>query len=164
MEDKLQRSQVVVLMNYHGLSVETMNELRRKLGGDSVEFRVVKNTLVNHAMQRVGMEALEEYLVGPTSILMSYDDPVGPVKSLTEFMRTNKQLEVKAAYFGGKVLNMEGVEALATMPSREELLAKLLATMQAPMAQLVGVLSALPRDLVGVLHAYKEKVGEEAQA
>lgn len=163
-QEKLERSSVFVLMDYNGLSVEEMNALRRKIQADDVEFRVVKNTLINHALQGAGIEGFGDHLAGPTSVLMAFDDPVTPVKALTEYMKGNDKLKVKAGYFGGEVIDLEGVKQLATMPSREELLAQLLGTLQAPMRNLVGVLAAVPRDFLNVLNAYKSKLDEEAQA
>ena len=161
---KIEKSEIVVLMDFNGLTVEETNELRRKFDNQDAEFRVVKNTLIGHAIERAGLSALDEFLKGPTSVFMAYGDPVSSVKALTDYLKANKKLQVKAAYFGGKILDFDGVQQLATMPSREELLGRLLATMQAPMQQLVGVLSAVPRNVVNVLSAYKDKMSQDAQA
>lgn len=163
MHAKLERAQIVVLMNYTGLTVADTNDLRRKMEATDVELRVVKNTLFSHAVQRAGISGLDEFLVGPTGVVIAYGDPVAPVKTLTEFLKGNEKLQVKAAYFGGTVLNLEGVKQLANMPSREQLLAQLLGTLQAPARNLVSVLSAVPRDIVNVLNAYKDKVSGGAQ-
>lgn len=119
MQEKLGRSSVLVLMDFNGLSVEDMNNLRRKIQADDVEFRVVKNTLITHALEGAGIEGLDDHLVGPTSVMMAFDDPVTPVKALTEYMKENEKLKVKAGYFGGKVIDLEGVKQLATMLSRD---------------------------------------------
>lgn len=164
MYDKLGRSQIVVLLDFNGLSVAETNELRRKFDAEDAEFRVVKNTLVGHAIERAGLEALVGFLEGPTSVLLAYGDPIASMKALADYIKGNSKLQVKAAYFGGQILDLEGVNQLATMPSREEMLGRLLATMQAPMQQLVGVLSAVPRNVVNVLNAYKDQKSQEAQA
>lgn len=164
MYGKLERSQVVVLLNFNGLSVEETNDLRRKFDSEDAEFKIVKNKLAGHAIARAGLGELDEFLAGPTSFLMAYGDPVAPMKVLTEYLKGNEKLQVKAAFFGGKVLGLDGIKQLATMPSREEMLGRLLATMQAPMQQLVTVLSAVPRDFVNVLNAYKDKQSKDAQA
>lgn len=163
MESKLQRSQIVILMNYSGLTVEEMNNIRRKVEPSGVEFKVVKNTLVSHAMERVGISGLDAHLVGPTGVFLAFGDPVGPVKALTELLKTNEKLQVKAAWLSGRILNLDDVKQLANMPSREVLLGQLLGTLQAPMAQLVGVLSAVPGNFIGVLQAYKDKLGQDSQ-
>lgn len=164
LEGKLQKSEIVVLLNFSGLTVSEMNSLRRKLDGEEVELQVSKNTLVELAAQRAGLEELKPFLNGPTSLLMAYDDPIAPMKALADYLKSNKKLEVKAAYFGGKIIDLEGVKQLASMPSREQLFGQLLGTLQAPMSQLVGVLSALPRDVVTVLNAYKDKLGQDVQS
>lgn len=164
MESKLRSSQIVILMNYTGLTVEEMNKLRRKVQADGVEFQVVKNTLVGHAMERVGIRGLESHLVGPTGVLLTSGDPIGPVKALTELLKSNEKLKVKAAYLGGSILGVEDVKQLANMPPREVLLGQLLGTLQAPMTQLLGVLSAVPGNFIGVLQAYKDKQAQGEQA
>lgn len=159
MTTKLRDAQLVVLTDYTGLDVESMNKLRRQLdSGDSVEFQVVKNTLCGRAMAGTDMEALNQYLTGPTGIVLGLRDPVSPAKILSGFSKENDKLKIKAGFFGGKVISLDEVKALASMPSRDVLLAQLLGTLQAPLSQFVGVLAAVPQQLVGILAAYQDKL------
>ena len=161
--DKFRRAQFVVLADYTGIDVETMNRLRRLLeGADSVEFRVMKNTLCTRAISGTAMEKLQPYLTGPTAVLMGFRDPVSPSKVLTDFLKEAPKLKVKAGFFGGQLISEDDVKALATMPSREVLLSQLLGTLQAPLSQFVGVLAAVPQQFVGILSAYKDKLEEAA--
>lgn len=159
MAGKLRDAQLVILTDYTGLDVETMNRLRRQLdSADSVEFRVVKNTLASRAMAGTDMEALNPYLNGPTGVVLGLRDPVSPAKILSTFLKENEKFKVKAGFFGGKVISIDDVKALASMPSREVLLGQLLGTLQAPMSQFVGTLAAIPQQFVGVLSAYRDKL------
>lgn len=160
--EKLGASQGVVLTDYRGLNVAEVTELRSKLREAGVEFKVLKNTLTRRAANEVGIEGLDPYLEGPTAIAFGVNDPVSPAKILAEFAKAHKNLEIKAGILEGKVIDIEGVKALADLPSREELLAKALAGMQSPLYGFAGVLQANLRNLVYVLNAIKEK--QEATA
>ncbi len=159
LNDKLQRAQLVVLTDYTGLRVETMNKLRRQLeGADTVEFRVLKNTLCQRAVAGTVMESLLPYLNGPTAVVLGFRDPVSPAKILKDFSKENDKFKVKAGFFGGRIISQQDVAALAALPSREVLLSQLLGTLQAPMSQFVGVLAAVPQQFLGLLAAYKDKL------
>lgn len=148
LRDDLQRSQAVVLADYRGLNVPEDTELRRKLREMGVEYRVVKNTLLRRAAAEIGLEGLEPYLEGPTAIAFGFDDVVAPAKALNDFAKTHEALELKAGLLEGRVISVEEVKRLATLPPREELLAKVLAGLQAPLAGMVNVLAAPLRGLV----------------
>jgi len=163
MARKFQDSELLVLADYTGMNVETMNAFRRKLDADeSVEFKVVKNTLCARAVQGTEKEPLAEHFVGPTAILFGYGDPVAPAKLLQEFLKEHsKALKVKAGFYAGKTISDTDIVALSKLPSREELLAQLLGTLQAPMAQFVSVLAAVPQKFIGTLEAYKKELEEK---
>lgn len=163
---KVRSAQVVILADYTGLDVEKFNSLRRQLEkADSVELRVVKNTLCGKAMAGTSMEKLAPHLKGPTAIILAFQDIATPSKILNDFAKENgEKFKVKAGYFGGAVLDQEGVKSLASMPSREVLLAQLLGTLQAPLAQFVGVLAAVPQQFLGVLSAYQEELKKDGTA
>ena len=160
--DKLRRGQGVVLADYRGLNVKAMTELRRKARGAGVELQVVKNTLALRAARNVGLEGLEPYLKGPTAIAYAYDDPVAAAKVLSEFARTNEALQIKGGVVEGRVIDVEGVKALAELPSREQLIAQVLRGMQAPISGFVGVLQGTLRKLVYVLEAVRKQKEEAA--
>jgi len=161
--EKYRAADLLVLADYSGMNVDTMNSFRRKLDplAGNAEFRVVKNTLSVLSLEGTPMEALSEHFTGPTAVLFGFNDPVAPAKILQDFLKDNsKFLQVKAGYFDGTVIDGEAVKALSKLPSREELLAQLLGTLQAPMSKFVGTLAALPQKFVGTLKAYEDKLKE----
>ncbi len=165
LKEKLLATKGAVLTNYRGLTVAMDTKMRRKLREAGIEYRVVKNTMTRIAAKDAGIDGLEQYLEGPTAIAMSAVDPVAPAKVLSDFIRENRlqALEIKAGLVEGKVVDAGGVKALATLPSREVLIATLLGTMQAPIAGFVRALNGVPSNLVYALEAIR-KQKEEASA
>lgn len=161
-KDRFQKMQSAVLTDYRGLNVAEVTELRTKLREAGIEFKVLKNTLTKIAADEVGLEGLEPYLEGPTAIAFGVEDVVAPAKILSEFAKTHKALEIKAGILENKVIDFEGVKALADLPSREVLLAKVLGSMQSPMYGFAGSLQGLLRNFVYVLDAVREKKAAEA--
>lgn len=159
---RLQKIQGAVLTDYRGLNVAEVTELRAKLRDAGIEFKVLKNTLTRIAANEVGLEGLDPYLEGPTAIAFGLEDPVAPAKILAEFAKTHKALEIKAGILANKVIDGASVEALADLPPREVLLAKLLGAVQSPMYGFVGSLQGILRNFVYVLDAVKEKKAAEA--
>ena len=160
--EKLQKGQGIILTDYRGLTVKDMTELRSELRKVGVEFKVVKNTLTLLAAQKVEIEGLEPVLEGPTAIAIGYDDPVVAAKTISEFAKKNDKLQVKAGILTGKVIDAEGVKALADLPSREQLLAQVLRGMQGPISGFVNVLHGTLRNLVYVLEAVRKQKEEAA--
>ena len=154
---KLGTCQAAFLADYRGLTVEQVNTLRGELKKIGVEYRVVKNTLLRLAAKDTDVECLSEYLQGPTAIALAGSDPVGPAKVLTEFAKSNKAFELRAGQLNGKLLTLEDVQALAELPSKEVLLAKMLGSINAPVSNFVGVLAAVPRTFVQVLAAIQQQ-------
>ncbi len=144
-----------VLSDFRGLNVQQMAELRSRLREAAVEFHVVKNTLARRAAEGTDYVQLLDYFVGPTSVAFTVSDAVAMAKVLTEYAKDEPKLAIKAALIEGKVLTPEQVEALAKLPPREVLLARMLAGLQSPMAGLVGVLQGVVRQLAYVLLAIK---------
>lgn len=155
--EKLQKSQGVVLTDYRGLDVQTMTELRSKLRAAGVEYKVVKNTLTRLAVRKAGFEPFDEVLTGPTAIALGYDDPVTAAKILIDFAKTHEDLEIKGGVLNGVFISVDEVNRLAKLPSRPELLAKLVSTMQGPIYSLVSVLQGTLRNLVYVLDAVRRE-------
>lgn len=157
----LTSSKGVVLTRYDKLNVATDTQLRRELRAAGVQYKVVKNTMLRIAAKQAGIVGLDEHLEGTTAMAFSAD-AVAPAKVLCDFMKKNKLedadiLTIKVGMVEGKVIDAKGVKALANLPSREELVAKLLGSMNAPIANCVGVLSAVIRNFVGVVDAIREK-------
>lgn len=159
MKEKLSASKGAVLTEYRGLNVALDTKLRRKLREAGVEYRVVKNTMTRVAAREIGLDELAQYLEGPTAIAMSTTDPVAPAKVISDFVKENKlkTLSVKAGLVEGKIIDAEGVKALASLPPREVLLAQVLAGMQSPIAGLVNVLQGSIRNLVYTLEAVRKQ-------
>jgi len=143
---KFEQSKGIVLGDYRGLTVAEVTKLRAKLREAGVDYRVLKNTLVRRAAQEVGVQGLDPYLEGPTAVAFSAD-PVAPAKVLAEFAKTSKKFTLKAGVVEGKVVNADGVKALADLPPREVLLAMVLRGMQAPLAGMANVLQGPIRKL-----------------
>ena len=155
--DKLAKSKAAFLADYRGLNVEKVNQLRNELRRAGAEYRVVKNTLLRLASKGTAVECLDDKFEGPTAIALAGDDPVAPAKVLNDFAKANEKFVLKAGALEGKVLSAAEIKALADLPSREELLGKMLGSMNAPVSNFVGVLAAVPRSLVQVLAAVQEK-------
>lgn len=154
---KLKEAKAAFLADYRGLDVEQANDLRNKLRDAGVEYRVVKNTLLRLAAKDTDAECLDEFLAGPTAIALVTDDPVAPAKALVEFAKKHEIFQLKAGMLEGKLLDAAAIKALSDLPSREELLAKMLGSMSAPATNFVGVLAAIPRSFVQVLAAIKDQ-------
>ena len=156
LHEKLQRAKAVFLADFRGMNVGKATDLRNELRKASVEYRVVKNTLLDLASRETDKESLSPHYIGPTAIAFSYDDPVAAAKVLSRFAKEQQAtFKLKAGILSGKVISVADIQALADLPSREVLIAKLLGTMQAPMANFVGVLAAVPAIFVRVLGAIK---------
>src|SRR5579871_88507 len=157
LEQRLRTSPVVILTDYRGLSVSEIGALRSRLRDASLEYRVAKNTLLARAAEQAGLTGLSSYLVGPTAVVFGRDDPGAPARILQEFIRQYRKLEIKGGMVEGQALGPEGVQALATLPSRRELIAKLLGAMQTPLRSLVTVLTGPARGLVTALDAVRKQ-------
>jgi large subunit ribosomal protein L10 len=157
LHERFARSAIIVLTDYKGLDVAAMNDLRRKLRQANIEYQVVKNTLLVRASEDTGVAAIKDYFKGPSAVALSYDDPVAPAKVLTQFAKDNEKLEIKVGVLNGKVLDVQAIKALATLPSREVLLAQFLSALNAVPTSFVRALAEIPRSLVNVLTAIKDQ-------
>jgi large subunit ribosomal protein L10 len=156
MHDKLQRAQAVFLADFRGMNVGQATELRNELRKANAEYKVVKNTLLEIASKGTDKEGLNPYYAGPTAIALCYDDPVAAAKVLSRFNKENTNpFTLKAGVLTGKTINVADIQALADLPSREVLIAKMLGSMQAPASNFVRVLSAVPGGFVRALDAIR---------
>ena len=157
LSEKIRNSKALVLADYRGLTVEQDTELRNALRKAGVDYKVVKNTLTLFAARENGLEGLESYLTGPTSLAISTTDPVAPAKVLSEYAKKYDKLELKVGVVEGKIIDVNGIKALAELPSREVLIARVLGGLNAPITGFVNVLNGNIRGLVVALNAIREK-------
>lgn len=159
----LGRSSIAIVTHYRGLTVKEMTLLRRKIRDVGAEYRVIKNTLARRAAGGDSFEGLNGILTGPTGLATSHD-PVAIAKVLTEFAKTHPKLQVVGGVMEGRALSVEGIQALAKLPSRDVLLGQLVGVLAAPMRGLVTVLAALPGGLVRALDQIRQQKEQAAAA
>lgn len=140
---KLEKSKAVVLSQYQGLSVEEDTALRKNLREAGVEYKVYKNTLVTLAAKELGLDGIVEYLEGPVSIAFGYEDVTAAARVLNDFAKDHKKLELKAGIVEGEIYDADKIKQLASIPSKEVLIAKLLGSIKSPISSFARVLSAI---------------------
>lgn len=141
--EKLEKAQSVILASYQGLTVEQDTQLRKTLREAGVEYKVYKNTLVTLAAKELGYEGIVEFLEGPVSVAFGYEDATSAARILNDFAKENKKLELKAGIVDGEIYDSEKVKQLASIPSREVLLAKLLGSFKAPLSNFAYLINAI---------------------
>jgi large subunit ribosomal protein L10 len=154
---RFSKSKVLIVADYKGLNVATINALRRKLREADVEFKVAKNSLMIRAAENTDVDLVKESFKGPNAVAISYDDPVAPAKVLTDFSRDNEKLEIKLGVMDGKVIDLSAIKALASLPSKEVLIGQLLSVINGVPTALVRTLNAVPAGFVNVLQALKDQ-------
>ena len=157
------KAKAAILANYQGIDAPELTQLRRHMRAQSVDFRVIKNTLARQAAKDTPFEMLDEQFKGPVSLVVSFEDPVAPAKALAEFAKSGatKSPTVLCGVVEGKMVSSEEVKALADLPSKEVLISTMLSVFNGPTTNFAGVFSSLLRKLVGTLDAVREKKASE---
>ena len=161
-KEKFESAHSAVFVDYRGLTVAEVTELRNECRKAGVEYVVLKNTMIELAAKELGIEGLDSYLKGPTAVAFGHKDPASPAKILSDFIKKTKKMELKCAVIDKQTLDAAGAQALADLPPKEVLIAKMMGSLNAPITNFVGVLSATLRSLVYAIEAVrKQKGGEE---
>jgi large subunit ribosomal protein L10 len=156
--DKMLRAKAVFAADFRGMNVAQATELRNELRKANVEYKVIKNTLLEIASKGTDNEGITPFLSGPTAVAICYDDPVAAAKVLSKFSKdATTPFTLKAGVLTGKAINVSDIQALADLPSREVLLARMLGSIQAPTSNFVRVLAAVPAGFVRVLDGVRAK-------
>ena len=158
----LQESDGMVLTHYHGLTVKDINTLRTEIRETGGEFHIIKNTLAKRAWEDVGREWDEDVFTGPTALGISYENPSGLAKVIKEFSKEYGSVEIKSGYLDERLMSADEINALAELPTMDEMRAKVLQTILAPANQIVRTLAEPGRQLAAVLKAYGEENAPEA--
>lgn len=162
-KEKIEKSESIVLVDYRGLNVEQLTELRSKYREAGVEYKVYKNTMMRFAFKDSGFENFNEYLTGPNAVAFGYDSPIQAAKITAEFAKENEKLEIKAGIVDGKLVDIDGIKELASLPPREVLIAKALGGFNSPLQGFANVLSGTIKGLAVALNAIAEqKQAQEA--
>lgn len=156
-KEKIENSKSVVLVDYRGLDVAEVSELRKKYREAGVDYKVYKNTMMRFAFKEAGYEDFIENLTGPNGIAFSIEDAIGAAKVSDEFAKNNDKLEIKAGIVDGNVIGIDQIKELANIPPREVLIAKVLGSLNSPITGFANVLQGNIRNLVYALDAIKEK-------
>ncbi len=157
LKEKFLKCEGVFVTTFNGFTVAESNEIRKMIREKGGEFKVVKNTLIRLASQETPAQPVNDYVEGPTALVIAYEDPVEVAKALNKFIKDHPSLKLRGFVIQGKGFNAEAIEELVKLPSREVLLAQVLGTLQAPIANFVGLLSAILRNFLYVLKAIEEK-------
>jgi len=160
LKKRLSNSQISILVDYKGLDVAAMTQLRTELRNEGVELEVVKNTLLTIAAEGTDCDVIKESFLGPNAIVTCQEDPVAPARVLTRFAKDNEKLEIKLGAMDGAALSYDDIVALSKLPTRDVLLSQLLSVMNAVPTSMVQVLSEVPRSFVNVVKA----IGDEKEA
>ena len=159
---KMAKATTAILAEPRGLNVATVTELRRKCREAKVEYRIVKNSLAIRAAKGTDLEQLADKFVGPTALVMSYDDVVAPAKILADFVKDRENFTLRIGVVQGKVIDVKGIMALAKLPSLPELRSKIAGVIAQPASKLVRLLAAPGQQLAQVLGARKEQLEKKA--
>ena len=147
--EKFEKAQTAVLVDYRGLNVAEVTDLRNQLRKAGVEYAVLKNTMINLAIKDMNLDDMKAHLEGPTAVAFGYEDAIAPAKILSEFGKKNKKISIKCGMCDGAYLDEAGVQALANTPSREVLIAKIMGSMMSSVSKFVYALEAIRKKQAG---------------
>ena len=164
LHQKLGRASAAILTDYKGLTVAEITSLRDSLAVERIDYQVVKNTLMRLACKQTDASVLEPLLTGTCAVAIAFGDPAVPAKIIKKFSKSNEKLKLRAGALGNRLIDPDQILALADLPPKEELLGKMLGTLNAVPTSLVRVLSGVPRAFVGVLAAIQRQREEQAAA
>ena len=156
-KEKVDKAQVAILTNYQGLTVEEITRLRRSIQQGGGDYMVTKNTLTKIAIKDTPYEVLSDSLKGPSAIAFGFEDPVSPAKALSKFIKDAKKGEIVAAVLEGKLLTAQEAKALANLPTKEELYAKMLGCVNSPATGIVGSINAVMAQLTRAMAAVRDQ-------
>lgn len=164
-EGKLAKSSALYLVDYIGLTVEEVTELRQKFRAENAYFKVLKNTLVKRALAKRGMEPMDKYLTGSTAVVVSLGDDLGPAKIIIEFSKKQKNNlpRLKAGVLGGRVFTDKEIDQISKLPNKKELIAMLASALNAPVIKFAGTLQSLVTQIAHAVNAVKEKKEKEGK-
>ncbi len=148
-KDKFEKAQSAVLVDYRGLNVAEVTDLRNQLRKAGVEYAVLKNTMINLAVKDMGLDDMKAHLEGPTAVAFGYEDAVAPAKILSEYAKKTKKITIKCGVCDGAYIDEAGVQALANTPSREVLIAKIMGSMMSSVSKFVYALEAIRKKQAG---------------
>ncbi|MBQ8458942.1 50S ribosomal protein L10 [bacterium] len=154
---KIEKAQVAILTEYKGLSVEEITKLRREIQKGGGDYMVTKNTLAKIAVKGTQYEALTEKLTGPIALAFGFEDPVSPAKAVAKFIKDTKKGEIIGAVLDGNLLSAEDTKALANLPSKSELYAKMLGSINSPASGIVGSINAVMAQLTRAMAAVRDQ-------
>ncbi len=164
LKERISGALAIVLVDYKGINIEEVNQLRNRFRGSNVDYLVQKNTLIKIALNELGITELDQYLVGPTAVAICLNDEVAPARVMTTFLKEVMEDKpfpsFKAGYVAGHVFSREQLKYLASLPSRDELIAKVVGTAQAPISNLLGVTQGIIRKFVYAVDAIAKKQAE----
>ena len=155
--EKLDKANAIYFTDYLGLDVVSITKLRKEFVSNDVEFTIAKNTLIKLAAKDVGMEGLDEFLNGPTAIALSYNDPTDPAKVIKNFLKDFDKPSVKDMILDGEVFDANEFDRIANLPSKDQLLSKLVGMLNSPMSKLSSTLGSPVSGLLGALEQLKSK-------
>ena len=156
-KEKVDKAQVAIVTEYRGMTVEEITKLRREIQKNGGDYMVTKNTLAKIAIKDTPYEILAETLKGPIAIAFGFDDPVSPAKALSKFIKDAKKGEIIGAALDGKLLSAEETKALAALPSKEEIYAKMLGSINSPASGIVGSINAVMAQLTRAMAAVRDQ-------
>ena len=153
-KDRMERASIAISADFRGLTVAQLTDLRRALRPSNTEVNIVKNTLAAMAATEAGRPEMSQLLTGPTALAIGFGDPVAPVKALTDHLRTRRMtLDIHGGWLEGQILNRAEIEGLATLPSKDQLIADVVGKLQSPLYNFAGLLQASIRNFAGLVEA-----------